>query len=62
MQDDPETHDDGQLVPVYGSLDVYVEDKLVIVAVGDKGRTDGAGHSSPDTDPQGCSGDVSAYD
>lgn len=61
VEGDPNTHKNGKLKAVYGTLDVFVEDKLVIVAIGDTAGGDDEGHSPSATDPFGASGDVSAY-
>lgn len=50
------------LVAVYGSTNVYVEGKNVIVAVGDEATgTDGAAHSGSDIYPSESSDDVFCY-
>jgi hypothetical protein len=55
----------GDLIPVYGSLDVYIEGKLVICATGDSAADDLAGcfvfHPTGSTDPLGHSNDVVVY-
>lgn len=61
VQGDPNSHGDGQLVAQYGSLNVYVEGKLVIVAVGDTALTDDLFHPPGQTDPSTSSPNVFAY-
>jgi len=61
VEGDPETHIGGELVAVYGAKNVRINGKKVIVAVGDVAKSDKKGHPLPPTDPQGSSGDVSAY-
>lgn len=58
---DAETHGGGYLIPVYGAKNVYINGKLIIVAVGDAAEPDALGHPVPPTDPQQSSGDVFAY-
>lgn len=58
---DPNSHNNGNLIAQYGSLDVFIEEKLVIVAPGDTAGGDDSGHSPSDTDPDGHSDDVTAY-
>lgn len=62
VEGDPESHVHGNLKAVYGTLDVKIEDKLVIVAVGDVAGSDEEGHPGPPTDPKGKSGDVKVYE
>lgn len=61
VKDDKNSHLEGKLIPITGSLNVYVEDKLVIVAVGDKSEPDSEGHSGDLPDPKEKSSDVFAY-
>lgn len=58
---DPNSHGEGRLKAVYGALNVWIEGKRVIVAVGDVAGGDLKGHPLPPTDPQSSSGDVFAY-
>ena len=58
---DPNSHGGGVLHAVYGALNVKIEGKLVIVAVGDVAGGDMAGHPLPPTDPSGHSSDVNCY-
>lgn len=58
---DPETHGGGNLIPVYGTKNVYINKKLVICAIGDKAEPDAADHPPPPTDPDGHSSDVFVY-
>lgn len=61
VEDDPETHGNGQLVAVYGKKNVYINRKHVICAIGDEGLPDDAGHPLPSTDPEEHSSDVFVY-
>lgn len=61
VQGDKNDHQGGQLVPAVGSLNVYNEDKLVIVAVGDQSASDAQGHSKGPANPLEKSSDVFAY-
>lgn len=61
VEDDPETHSAGELVAVYGDLNVYINGKLVIVALGDTALVDGAGHTPSQTKPVEHSPDVFCY-
>lgn len=57
------THGAGPLKAVTGGQNVYVEDKLVIVATGDTvSGPDNANHQVGQADPQQASSDVFAYD
>jgi hypothetical protein len=58
---DQNNHVGGNLIPVYGAKNVYINGKLIIVAVGDIAAGDDEGHPAPPTDPQQSSGDVFAY-
>jgi uncharacterized Zn-binding protein involved in type VI secretion len=60
VQGDPNTHINGNLIPVTGHT-VFINGKQVIVAVGDTASVDLAGHSPPEVNPLGHSGDVFAY-
>ena len=55
----------GDLIPIYGAKNVYIEGKLVICAAGDTAGDDMAGcvvlHPSGATDPLGHSPDVVVY-
>jgi hypothetical protein len=59
---DPNSHGGGNLIPVYGSKDVYVEDKLIIVAIGDIAAPDLRFHPTGATNPSQSSQDVFAYE
>ena len=59
---DPETHGRGNLIAIYGALNVYINNILVTCAVGDKATPDDALHPLPPTDPKGHSDDVFVYD
>jgi hypothetical protein len=61
VEGDLNTHGAGQLVPVYGPKNVYVENKLVICAVGDKSEPDDYPHPPGNPDPKGHSMDVVVY-
>jgi hypothetical protein len=56
---------EGDLQAVYGAKNVYIENKLVICAMGDAAADDHAGcevlHPSGATNPRGHSGDVQVY-
>lgn len=64
---DKDTHCNmGALIPVYGALNVYIEGKLVICAVGDSAAPDLPGcippeHPTGETNPEGHSSDVFVY-
>jgi hypothetical protein len=63
---DKDTHcNEGDLDPIYGSLNVYAEGKLVICAMGDTASPDRSDciveHPSGTTDPLGHSPDVIVY-
>lgn len=60
VQGDPNDHGGGALEAVYGAKNVYIEGKLVIVAVGDDAAPD-ALHPKPLTKPASSSGNVFAY-
>jgi hypothetical protein len=60
VKDDECDHGDGQLIPVVGNT-VFINGKLVIVAVGDTAECDDLFHCPPDDDPKGHSSDVFAY-
>ena len=62
VQGDQNTHINGNLVAKYGSLDVYNEDILVIVAVGDEAVPDWFGHPKGPVNPSGRSSTVFSYD
>lgn len=62
VEDDPETHGNGELIAVYGSRNVYINNKLVICAVGDRAWPDNANHPVPPTDPAEASSDVFVYE
>ena len=61
VEGDPNTHGLGNLVAFYGAKNIYINGKLVIVAVGDRATADLGGHIPPDTYPNQGSGDVAAY-
>lgn len=62
VEGDPEHHGEGRLIAVYGAKNVYINNKLVICAVGDKAGGDLAGHPAPPTDPSQASGDTYVYE
>jgi len=62
VENDPNTHGDGQLQAFYGAKNIYVENKLIICAVGDKALPDNFGHPGPPTDPSTSSTDTFVYD
>jgi hypothetical protein len=57
---DKNSHEAGFLIPVVGDS-VYVEDKLVIVAIGDTATIDDLLHPPALTAPLGFSSTVNAY-
>ena len=61
VQGDEDSHLMGKLVASTGTKNVYIEDKLVIVAVGDIASSDMAGHPTGPSNPKEKSSDVSAY-
>lgn len=61
VEGDPESHGAGNLIAVYGAKNVYINGKLVIVAIGDTATSDDEFHPDPPTDPESASGDVFAY-
>lgn len=58
---DPNSHGGGSLIAVYGAKNVFIENKLVIVAPGDRAGPDAALHPVPPTDPSSASSDVICY-
>lgn len=62
VKNDPEDHGHGELIPVYGWKNVYINNKLVICAIGDKAYPDDAFHPAPPTDPYEHSDNVFVYD
>lgn len=61
---DPNSHGGGSLIAVYGPKNVYIENKLVIVAPGDMAGPDSGppfGHPNPSTAPIAASPDVICY-
>ena len=58
----PGNHGGSPLSAITGSMDVYVEDKLVITAIGDIAAPCNFFHPLPPTDPSGRSTTVFAYD
>lgn len=61
VENDPETHGNGQLVATYGQKNVYINGKHVICAVGDSAVADNALHVPPDTYPKGHSSNSNVY-
>ena len=61
VEGDPEDHGDGELVAVYAPRNIYIENKLIIVAPGDDAVVDDAGHEDMVTKPLGASTNVIAY-
>jgi hypothetical protein len=59
---DPNNHGAGNLNAVFGELNIYIEDILIIVAVGDEAAGDNFLHPTGSTNPSGSSTDVFAYD
>lgn len=59
---DPNSHGGGNLKPVYGAKNVYIEDKRIICALGDTAyNEDRHDHPPGPTDPLGHSNDVIVY-
>ena len=64
---DKDTHcNEGDLIPIYGALNVFIENQLVICATGDTAAPDTPAcippqHPSGATDPSGHSPDVNVY-
>ena len=61
VQGDTCDHADGLLYAVYGAKNIYVENKLIICAPGDKATPDDFGHTSPQVDPSTASSDTIVY-
>jgi uncharacterized Zn-binding protein involved in type VI secretion len=62
VDNDPCTHENGNLKPIYGAKNVYINGKLVICAVGDTAYgSDNLGHDPGPVDPKGHSSDVIVY-
>jgi hypothetical protein len=66
VEGDIDTHcDEGALIASYGAKNVYINNKLVICAVGDTAEPDHEAcvipHPDPSTDPKGHSMDVIVY-
>jgi hypothetical protein len=61
VEGDQNSHGNGQLIAEYGAKNIYVENKLIICAVGDKAEPDDLGHPAPPTDPQTSSSDTIVY-
>lgn len=60
VEGDPNSHGEGRLVSTTGTS-VFVNKKLVIVALGDTAQIDNATHPPGPTNPEQSSGDVFAY-
>jgi hypothetical protein len=59
---DPNTHSEGRNKPIYGPKNVYVENKLIICAVGDTTyNMDNLRHPPGPANPKGHSYDVLVY-
>ena len=61
VQGDTCDHADGFLYADYGAKNIYVENKLIICAPGDKATPDDFGHTSPLVDPETSSSDTIVY-
>lgn len=66
VEGDYDTHcNEGNLIPIYGAKNVYINGKLVICAMGDTASPDREGceikHPSGTTDPKGHSDNVFVY-
>lgn len=66
VEGDKDTHcNQGELIPVYGTKNVYIENKLVICAMGDFAASDKLAcfvkHPAGATNPKGHSPDVIVY-
>jgi hypothetical protein len=62
VKGDPNSHVAGNLIPKFGALNVYIEDKLIIVAVGDTAASDLLGHTPGPVDPKTASGTTFSYE
>lgn len=62
VEGDPNSHGEGRLYAVYGAKNIYVENQLIICAVGDKGHDDEQGHPAPPTDPSTASTNTIVYE
>lgn len=61
VEGDPNSHGAGNLNAVTGAKNVYIENKKVIVAVGDTAEGDNQDHPKGSTNPSSSSGNVFAY-
>jgi hypothetical protein len=61
VEGDMNSHGGGALQSVYGDGSVTIENKKIIVAVGDKAAGDNKKHPAPPTDPKGHSSTVIVY-
>lgn len=61
VENDPETHGHGELIPVVPPKNVYINGKHVICAIGDTAYPDDAFHPLPPTDPLEHSPNVFVY-
>jgi len=61
VEGDPEDHGNGELVAVYGAKNIYINNKHVIVAIGDHALADNHPHEPPLTHPLGRSPNVYVY-
>lgn len=62
VEGDQNSHGNGQLIAFYGAKNIFVENKLIICAVGDKATPDDFGHPAPPTDPKSSSTNTFVYD
>lgn len=62
VEGDQESHGQGELEAIYGQRNVYINNKLVICAPGDKAGADTENHPVAPTDPVEASSDVFVYD
>lgn len=62
VEGDPNTHGEGRLYAFYGAKNIYVENKLIICAPGDKASEDEEGHMPSSVDPSTASSDTIVYD
>ena len=61
VEGDPNSHGEGRLYAYYGPKNIYVENKHIICAVGDKAAEDEEGHTSPLVDPSKASTNTIVY-
>lgn len=60
VEGDKDSHNEGQLEAFYGKKNIYINNKLVITAEGDRASPDGT-HLPPESYPKESSSDVFYY-